>query len=55
MIYYSYNNILYCSQVPVSYEEFTEISREEYYSRLSKAVSNREIGASVTDKIYNED
>ncbi len=55
MIYYVSDNKLYCSEVPVSHSDFVEVTRQEYYSRLSKAVSNRESGTPISENDLNEE
>ncbi|MBQ4569245.1 MAG: hypothetical protein IJA62_04240 [Ruminococcus sp.] len=55
MIYYAKDNKLFCTEVAVSDQSFTQITQEEYTARLSIAVRSREKGTPVTDSHLWED
>ncbi len=55
MIYYAKDNMLFCTEVAVSDHSFSQISEEEYITRLKSAVESREKGTPITDSQMWED
>ncbi len=55
MIYYAKDNKLFCTEMAVSDQSFSQITEEEYNTRLKCAVESREKGTPISDDENSED